>query len=184
MGADAVRVAWVEMIIRPHIVGAKYWTHFRNPFYPRDVMGPCRTPSVFWEWRYSSFPGAYQTKPEIRNRHDLWQPFGHRNGPRLTNWKTVEIRARVSDLIEFVKTTQMFKQMQRLHFMFRPPEGSSGRHSLKAKTWAGEEDETDMILRGPKDEDHFLPEQPYRPWPEEVVRDFKADGVYWNIRIS
>lgn len=115
--------------------------------------------------------------------HAPRQQFGPYE-PRPKKGSVVAIRARVSDLILFIKTTQMFKQMQRLHFMFRPPEGSSGRPPLKVKTWAGEEDETDMIRCGPKEGDHFLPERPYRPWPEEVVRDFKADGVYWNIRIS
>lgn len=117
------------------------------------------------------------------DNHAPWQEFGP-YGPQPEQGRVVAIRASVSDLMRFIKTTKMFKQMQRLHYMFRPPEGSSERPTLKAKTWAAEENETDMILRGPKEGDHFLPERPYRPWPEEVVRDFKEDGVYWNIRIS
>lgn len=178
MGADNVRAPWVEMTILPAVVGLDYWSKIITPFYPRNVFGSPMASKVFWEWRYFSLPEPYQ------GRHGLWKPFSNRKGSRPENGRDVTIRARVSDLFEFMKRTEMFSQMQRLHFMFQPPEGSSGRPPLKAKTWAGEEDETDMIRRGPKEGDHFLPERPYRPWPEEVVRDFKADGVYWNIRIS
>lgn len=178
MGADNVRAPWVEMTILPAVVGLDYWSKIITPFYPRNVFGSPMASKVFWEWRCFSLPEPYQ------GRHGLWKLFSNRKGSRPENGRDVTIRARVSDLFEFMKRTQMFSQMQRLHFMFRPLEGSSGRPPLKAKTWAGEEDETDMIRRGPKEGDHFLPERPYRPWPEEVVRDFKADGVYWNIRIS
>jgi len=170
MGADKLRVAWVEMsILAP--VGETYWDRRRYR---------SQSERISWEWRYSPLSRAYQTEPKIEL--DFWQPFDYRK--RLKRGKSVTIRARISDFVGFVKTTHLFKQMQRLHFMFRQPENSSDRPPVKVKTWAGEEDETDMILRGPQEGDHFLPERPYRPWPEEVVRDFKADGVYWNIRIS
>ncbi|KAK0749686.1 hypothetical protein B0T18DRAFT_427767 [Schizothecium vesticola] len=162
------------MSILAFVAGENYWYDPANPFYLRNIRDWSRPRKISWKWRY-------QTEPGMGNLA-LWQPFGYWKRPE--KGKSVTIRARVSDLIEFVKTTHMFKQMQRLHFMFRPPENSSDRPPIKVKTWAGEEDETDMILRGPQEGDHFLPERPYRPWPEEVVRDFKADGVYWNIRIS
>ena len=96
----------------------------------------------------------------------------------------MRIRIGATHCIEFVKTTHMFEQMRRLHFMFVESERSAeGLLPLKVTTWAGEEDEADMILRGPQEGDHFLPSHPYRPWPEEVLRDLKADGEYWNVRI-
>lgn len=193
MDADNLQVAWVEMSILPSAVGLNYWNQYGNPFCPAEVIDWSRSQKISWEWRYSSSTGADQaagpekgdhTELEMGN-HGPWTPFiGRFDAPRPEKGEIVTIRTPVSDLVGFVKTTKMFKQMQRLHFMFRPPENSSERPPVKVKTWAGEEDETDMILRGPQEGDHFLPERPYRPWPEEVVRDFKADGVYWNIKIS
>jgi hypothetical protein len=70
--------------------------------------------------------------------------------PELTTAERVRIRVGATHCIEFVKTTHMFKQMRRFHFMFTGLERSAeGLLPLKVTTWAGEEDEADMILRGP-----------------------------------
>ena len=135
---------------------------------------------ALWRWSYPQ-PSSPDPK-ERKGRSASWAKFSTQL-PDSTIGAHVILHTLVSDLLEYVRNSSMVKQMRRLHFMFRPPEGSVGPAPQKATTWSGEQDERDMILRGPQEGDHYLPERRYRPWPEAVVRDFKADGVYWNVRI-
>ncbi|KAK1830167.1 heterokaryon incompatibility protein-domain-containing protein [Podospora conica] len=206
-GADFLGLAWVEIcevspvwvkpsaVLIPPVGEQKKGSEFAPP-----QLLDCTSMHVFrnwspefkspWEWTQrdsSSSSGANHPHPQTNNQA-LWHSFSHDSeskghinpDPALP----LTVRIPLSEVIKFFKKTNMLRQMRRLHFMFRPPENSNERPPLKAKTWAGEEDETDMILRGPQEGDHFLPERPYRPWPEAIVRDFKADGVLWDITIS
>ncbi|KAK0716112.1 hypothetical protein B0H67DRAFT_645776 [Lasiosphaeris hirsuta] len=53
---------------------------------------------------------------------------------------------------------------------------SDNRMVAKATTWAGEEDELDMLRRGPQPGDHLIPNRIVPGWPQALVGSFGADG--------
>lgn len=121
-------------------------------------------PSTFWSYWKSS--NRWDICWEWRRKLDVypvWESCKLSSALGI-NQGVYQVRATVEDLKSYLKTTPICSALRSLTF-FRD---------------VTSEEEWEMLLRGPKEEDHLIP---HRQWPRELIEDFSIDGVFQQVLI-